>query len=184
MPTYKVKLTEKRVLLLAFAVLCLVAAIALIQRMQPTVTAYTYNYKGVEVVFRANPVEALNVSVYPSDKALLEAVMNASVKKIYVAFVDSKDNNLVAVNGFEVSNKLAIVFRLSGVQKTIKGLPVSSYNLTGTSSTLFIALIPPALANTTGVWLEDNAIFISGKTNKDFDLATVRFLMSIMEVVV
>ena len=147
-------------------------------------TVYVYNYHGYDIFFRANLTEALSVPVYPDDKGLFNAVTNQSVKRIHVVFVNSTDNSLVAVNGFEVSNKLSIIFYINGISKKIKGIPVDDYNLTGTEDTLVIALIPPALANTTEVRLEDNVIFISGKSSKEFDLATVRFLMSIMEVVV
>jgi len=183
MAKYRVRLTNKKLALIAIVVLSALVLIYWFRSSPTSHIVYVYNYKGQLIYFRANLTEAFNVPVYPSEKALFDAVMNERVKRINIVFVNSSDNSLVAVNGFEVSSKLSLVFYLNNMTKKIKGLEVASYNVTGTEDTLVVALIPPALANKTEVWLEDHAIFISGKTSKEFDLATVRFLLSVMEVV-
>ncbi len=183
MAKYKVKLTKKK---LAFVSLFALVAILLywFNSSSQAQNVYIYKYKGELLYFRANLTEALKVPVYPNEKAIFDAVMNESVKRINITFVNSTDNSLVAVNGFEVSSKLSTIFYLNGIYKKIKGSEVENYTLKGTEDTLIIALVPPALANKTEVRLQDHVIFISGKTEKEFDLATIKFLLSVMEVVV
>ena len=183
MAKYRVKLTKKK---LAFVALFVAVVVLLywFNSSNQAQTVYVYKYKGELLYFRANLTEALKVPVYPNERAIFDAVMNESVKRINITFVNSTDNSLVAVNGFEVSSKLSAIFYLNGISKKIKGVEVENYSLKGTEDTLIIALIPPALANKTEVRLEDHVIFISGKTAKEFDLATIKFLLSVMEVVV
>jgi hypothetical protein len=185
MAEHKTKLKKKKLaLILLLALVPIFSYYYYFSLSNKPQTAYVYKYKGEIFFFRANLTEALKIPVYPDEKAIFDAVMNESVKRINIVFVNSTDNGLVAVNGFEVSSKLSAIFYLNGMAKKIKGLEVSNYSLKGTEDTLIIALIPPVLANKTEVRLEDHVIFISGKTEKEFDLATIKFLLSVMEVVV
>jgi hypothetical protein len=145
-------------------------------------SAYVYRYNGYDLEFRANIIEALKIPVQPSEDAIKDVVLNPNVTKIFIVFADSPDNNLVAANGFEVSSKLSLIFYVKGIKKTIKGQVVDSYNVTPPKDSLYIALIPPALANYTGVVLNDSVVYIAGRSSKEFDLATIKFLLSVMEV--
>jgi len=194
MAKYRVKLTKKKLVLIALLVVAFILIALFLSESTGLYwfrnlftggqTVYVYKYKGELLYFRANLTEALKVPVYPNERAIFDAVMNESVKRINVTFVNSTDNSLVAVDGYEVSSKLSAIFYLNGISKKIKGMEVANYSLKGTEDTLVIALIPPALANKTEVRLEDRVIFIYGKTEKEFDLATIKFLLSVMEVVV
>jgi hypothetical protein len=83
-------------------------------------------------------------------------------------------------------NKLAIAYKLRfGYIPNFNVVNVTSYeNLTATSNNSKIALIHPIYSNVTLVRLEDNVIYIQGKSAtsekeqlRNFDLAVVKFLM-------
>jgi len=175
---------KKKELILVFIALSLVIVSFFLYRYlyKPYEPLNFYDYHGQILTFRADLREAKNVQVYPDDSTIFNMVMNPNLKNVTIVFVPSKDNGIVGVDGFEVSRKLAIAYNYSGYRIPIKGEPVDSYELSGTNDSLIIALIPPVFSNDTSVRAKNNVILISGKTYKDFDLSTIRFLMIILEI--
>jgi hypothetical protein len=60
---------------------------------------------------------------------------------------------------------------------------ISSYdNIIANESYPVIALIPPSMTNSTSVVATNNIIYIQGNTTEGFDLATIKFLMSALDI--
>ncbi len=106
--------------------------------------------------------------------------------KIYIVHKlgTEETNSLNAVEALELTIKLTYwLERLPIWYRPKDYIPeeIDSYqNITNHSPFYNIVLIPPEFANSTYVKIENKNIFISGKTKKDFDLATMKFLLSMI----
>jgi hypothetical protein len=66
---------------------------------------------------------------------------------------------------------------------SFNAMPVEEYaNLPGKIQNPIIALVHPKYANETAVRNEGHVTYISGTNYKDFDLATIRFLMVVLGI--
>ncbi len=143
----------------------------------------SYNYYGIPMNFRADLRQADNVSVYPDDLTIYNTIWNEKNENLTIVFVNSSDNSLVIIEAFEITFKLKLAFGLFNFPVNITGMEIGSYsNISTDENHPIIALIPPSLANDTVVGLKDNVVFIEGKTKQEFDLATVKFLMSALDI--
>ena len=177
------KLNKKLIILL---VIIVVGTAGLVYYMAMPKPVTKYKFYSSEFQFRDDLRAARNVSVYPNEDAILTAVWNPEIQNISITFVDStpSDNALVTVNAFEITYKLTVgynEFEWLGI-KFLPNMVESFENLTSTNETLAIALIPPSVANVTSVEMKDGVIYISGKTQKELDLATIRFLMAALRI--
>ncbi|MEM5807648.1 MAG: hypothetical protein QW818_00780 [Candidatus Aenigmatarchaeota archaeon] len=144
-----------------------------------------YNFYGAELKFRHDLREAKNISVYPDEETILNAIWNPDIINVSIAYVNSSDNSIVAVNAFEITFKLGVGYSRFNWFINFVPMEVESFeNLKGSKENLIIALIPPSQSKETKVKLEDNVIYITGKTNKELDLATMKFLMSALNITV
>ncbi|MBI2547645.1 MAG: hypothetical protein HYW23_04370 [Candidatus Aenigmarchaeota archaeon] len=175
----------KKQLALLVACLVVVAAVGIGIYLSTPKEIKHYNFYGTQIAFRDDLRNAKNISVYPDDKAIQAAVWNPDLKNITIAFVNSSDNNLMAVDSFEITYKMSIAYNKFDWFINFNGKEVGSFgNLTGTKDNLVIALVPPSIANETKVEMKDNVIYIKGKTPVDFDRATIRFIMSALNITV
>jgi len=150
--------------------------------------AMSYNFYGSGLQFRDDLKVANNIPVYPDENSVLNAVWNPEIQNISIAFINSsaEDNAIIAVNAFEVTYKLSVgysKFNWFGIN-FVPEMVESFENLTGNNETLTIALVPPSVANGTSVEIKDGVIYISGETQKEFDLATIKFLMAALNITV
>lgn len=187
----KVKITTQRAILLVLILLFLSLFILLYKNLPSQV--YSAEYHGVRMNFRVNLKEAKNVPVYPSEYAIKMEIMNPYVENITIAFIpgSGQQNAHYAVETFEITNKLATAFLVSsGYLPNFNVINVTSYqNLTGKIQNPIIALVHPFYSNETSVRLENHVVFIAGKNAtssseqlRNFDLATVKFLISVLGI--
>lgn len=144
-----------------------------------------YNFYGNQLEFRDDLRYAQNISIYPNEESILYAIWDPEILNVTIAFTDTPDNQIVAVNAFEIAYKLRIAYLTFNWDVPINGMEVESFeNLTGDRQHLIIALVPPYLTNETGVEMRDSVIYVKGKTYEDFDRATIKFLMAAMNITV
>ncbi|MBI4010158.1 MAG: hypothetical protein HY361_03145 [Candidatus Aenigmarchaeota archaeon] len=185
----RIELTKNQLIFVfAVAVLIIIAYFADIYIPKPI---YSYDYHGIPLNFRADLREAAKVPIYPNDVIPYYELRGGLAKNITIVFqpVDG-DNGIYSANGFEVSYKLGLLFNLLGRNVTIDAREIASYqHLPGKIQHPIIALVHPKFANETSVRLDGHVIFISGLPSNDvsnpyrnFDLATVRFLMDILDI--
>ncbi len=141
-----------------------------------------YNEEVVE--FRNDLRKAKEIPVYPNDEAIREILFSNSTKEITIAFKPAENNSIYAIEAFEITYKLLrYVYPSYGFLPKFRGINVSSYDgLEGSKANPLIILIHPIYSNETSVRVEDYKIFISGVTEEEFDLATIRFLMAAMDI--
>ncbi len=142
----------------------------------------TYDYYGIPMKFRMDLKQAGNIPVYPDDLEIYNIIWNENNENITIQFVNSSDNSLLVVEAFEITFKLKLVFNLLNFNINITAKETDSYNISTDENHPVIALIPPSLANKTVVEVKNNVIFIEGKTKDEFDLATIKFLMSALDM--
>lgn len=177
---------SKRQLLYALGFIVIIAGIGGFFYYQNSPKEVTrYNFQGVELSFRDDLRAAKNISAYPSEEAILNTIWSADIQNITIVFTNSSDNQFTAVNSFEITFKLSVAYGQFGWSINFNGREVDSLeNLNGSTDNLVIALVPPSLATDTGVELNDNVVYIRGKTPQEFDRATIKFIMSALNITV
>jgi len=186
----KIKITRRRIIFLSLLILS-VLLIAIISPHIPW-PVYSVNYYGTTLEFRANLRDAKNVPVYPNGEMVYREIMNPLVENITIAFKPGteQENAHNAVETFEIVNKLAIAFsKKLGYIPNVNVINFTSYDdLRGKIQNPVIALIHPNYSNETSVILDWHVVFIKGKNSTDpneqlrnFDLATIKFLMTVLE---
>lgn len=148
-----------------------------------------YNFYGVELEFRSDLRNAKNISVYPDEQSILHKVWDPDIYKINIVYVPTKEpsdeNSVLGVNAFEIRYKLDVAYRQFNWINEFTRTELESFeNITYTNDTLVIALIRPSLADETAVELNENVIYIKGKTPEEFDRATIKFLMVALNITV
>ena len=184
----KFTLNKKQISILLIFIGIIVGISGLVYYTSLPKPAMGYNFYGSELQFRDDLKVADNISVYPDENSVLNAVWNPEIQNISITFINSsaEDNAITAVNAFEITYKLSVgynEFNWLGI-KFVPNIVESFENLTSSNETLTIALIPPSVANSTSVEMKDGVIYISGETKKGFDLATIKFLMAALNVMV
>ena len=173
-------------MLFLFLVVLAVGTVFLLQNRLSSQARYdTYNFYGTELAFRGDLRSAQNISVYPNETAVFGAVWNPYRQHVTIAFINSTYNNITAVGATEITLKLKTAYLKFDWDVGFTGREVNSYdNLKGDDFDLVIALIPPSVANQTGVEVKNNVIYIQGKTFEDFDKATLKFIMAALNITV
>jgi len=146
---------------------------------------YVWNYKGETLQFRADLRQADKVPAYPNESAVYQLIWKPNIEEIQILFQSDIDTSLIAVEAFEITYKLKVAYLKVHRDVKISAKEISSFgNISERLSphSLGLVLIPPTLATTTAISMEDNVILIQGKTTEDFDLAVVKFLMILLEV--
>jgi hypothetical protein len=187
------RISIERKHIFVFLLVVIVAAVTiLIYKFHEStpLTTYTYyvhdnygNRYGIPMVFRADLRKASNVSIYPDASTVYNIIWNENTKNITIAFVNSSDNGLVATDAFEIAYKLGMIFKVYNMTTNFTANVISSYdNITANESYPVIVLIPPSMTNNTSVLAANNVIYIQGNTTEEFDLATIKFLMSVLDI--
>ncbi|MBS3055312.1 MAG: hypothetical protein J4452_02350 [Candidatus Aenigmarchaeota archaeon] len=194
--SFKMKLTKKRIIL-TISVLVLAAASLYFLYYYNThwKPVTVLNYNGVVIGFRQDIREAAKVPLYTDanstnpDAYLRIGIIHPLVTNITIVFknVNLTENPYYTLEGAEIVGKLKLAY--SNVRPPVNlnftAKEVSSYdNLPGKIQNPIIALIHPAYANETSVRFDarEHVVYIQGKTHKDFDLATIRFLMAALNI--
>lgn len=176
---------HKRVFYLFVAVAALVGLLLVYYFFLMPKPMDTYVYKGVPMTFRADLREAAKVPIRPFEDAIFIDTIHPIAKNVTIVFKPAAEteNPYYILEEIEVVSKMKIVYDLKGIEIGFNAVPVESYsNLPGKIQNPIIALVHPVYANETAVWNENHVTYISGTTYEDFDRATVRFLMAIMQI--
>lgn len=150
-----------------------------------------YNFYGTELEFRDNLRKAQNISAYPSEEDILHKVWDPDITKINIVYVltenASDENSMVALNVFEVRFKLEVAYRnprFNWMNEFSFEELKSFAGINHSNDTLVIALVRPSLSDRTAVELNDSVVYIKGTTREGFDMATIKFIMSALNITV
>jgi hypothetical protein len=182
----KIKLTKMKIIAFAIAAIIITIFIASLpyitewyNSLQPITRA---TYKGIIIEFRNDLRLARKIEVYPNESYLRSIFLNKSVNEVIIGVLNSTNQTgVIGVEVWEISFKLSLFYSLNGLKVRIRGEQIEKYtDLVGNSTHPVIIIIPPAIANETLVKAENYTIFISGKTLKDLDLATIKFISIVL----
>lgn len=199
MSNLKIKMDRKvffKGLVIVFLLLVVAGLVMLYQMMVPKppepITSLIYMDQIIN--FRADLREADKIPVYPGETEVYLDTIHPLVDDITIAFKDAgeSDNPLYIVEEIEIVTKMSVAYRkmlLGYPGKTeedmpgFDALPVEQYaNLPGKIQNPIIALVHPKYANETAIRNEGHVTYISGKTKEELDLATVKFLMIVLDI--
>ena len=181
MEKVKVRISLNLILIL----ICLAAILGLIyfsySQLKPV---YSWKVGNFIFTFRANLKEAQKVPVYPSSEEIRSVFFNPNVKNVSIVFKDAgNENSYYEVEGFEIAFKLTLFYKINGLDVKINSFEIDSYEeIEGSEENPIIALVHPKFSNETCIILKNNVVYIKAKDLKDFDLATSKFLISVMEI--
>ena len=177
-----------------FTVLGLIGIIVLVflfsrlyqNQLRPVKTIYLGN---MPFSFRRDIRKALEVEVFPKEELFHDLFRDFQTRNITILFKAGtpETNALSQIQTFELTYKL---FRYDDItrgairpKKTFSAKEVGSYeNITREEGVLKIILVPPEFSEETRVTAGGNRIWIYGKTEKEFDLVTMRAILSIMNI--
>jgi len=186
----EIKLSRRRLYFL-FGLFAVVA-VALIyfyfgpKPVQPLTSIQYYNNV---LNFRRDLREASKIPIYPDELAVRNEIMNQLVENVTIAFkpASETENSLYSLEIYEIIPKLMIGYSRIKTSPHFNATIVSSYeNIEGaihpTMNNPMIVLVHPVYSNETSVSMGFHTIYIKGKTAKDFDLATIRFLLAALDI--
>lgn len=187
--TQRIELNKNQIVLIAVvSVLIILAYIAYNFLPQPI---YKVDYNGNLLTFRADLREANKVPVYPNRVVLYYELRGGLAQNITIVFLPVEgENGIYSAEGFEITYKLGLLFKLIGKNVVFDSRNVSSYKyLPGKIQNPIIAIVPPRFANETAVRLDGHVVTISGLPDNDvnnpyknLDLATIKFLMVMLDI--
>jgi hypothetical protein len=184
----KIKLTKMKII--AFATVAILLTFLYVyypylqkwyQSAQPITEI---NYFGVPMKFREDIRLAKNIEVYPNETYLKSIFRSREIKGITIGVLNfTNETNIIGVEAVEITFKLSSFYSIAGLPVAIKGKEIGSlYEISGNSTNPIIIIIPPSIANETFVKAENYTVFISGKTLKDLDLATIKFIAIVLGI--
>jgi hypothetical protein len=184
----KIKLTKMKII--AFAIAAIVLTFLYVyypylqKWYQSTQPLTEINYFGVPMKFREDIRLAKNIEVYPNETYLKSIFRSREIKGITIGVLNfTNETNIIGVEAVEITFKLSSFYSISGLPVAIKGKEIGSlYEISGNSTNPVIIIIPPSIANETLVKAENYTVFISGKTLKDLDLATIKFIAIVLGI--
>lgn len=145
--------------------------------------------KGKAFSFREDLREALKVETFPNENLFHELFSDYKTRNVTMLFKAStpKTNAIYQMETFEIVYKLSryddLTRSIFRPKKAFDAKEIDSYeNITREDEVLKIILVPPDFSNQTKVTAGGNRIWIYGKTNKEFDFAVEKALLSMMNV--
>ena len=184
----RIKITKMKII--AFAIIAIVLTVLYISYpylqkwYQSTQPITEINYFGVPMKFREDIRLAKNIEVYPNETYLKSIFRSREIKGITIGILNfTNETNIIGVEAVEITFKLSSFYSIAALPVVIKGKEIGSfYEISGNSTNPVIIIIPPAIANETLVKAENYTIFISGRTLKDLDLATIKFIAVVLGI--
>jgi hypothetical protein len=139
--------------------------------------------------FRRDIRRALELEIFPKEELLHDLFSDFQMRNITILFKAGtpETNALSQIQTFELTYKL---FRYDDItrgalrpKKTFSAKEIENYeNITREENVLKIILVPPEFSDETRVTAGGNRIWIYGKSEKEFDLATMKAILSMMNV--
>lgn len=150
-----------------------------------------YNFYGTELQFRSDLRKAQNISVYPDEQSILSKVWDPDITRVSIVYVPSEEpseeNGMLALSVFEIRFKLDVAYhnpKFNWNNEFTSTNLTSFENITQSNDTLVIALVRPSLSDRTAVEMDGNVIYIKGKTLEEFDMATIKFIISALNITI
>ena len=184
----KIKLTKMKIV--AFAIIPIASTILYIflpylkDWYQSTKPLTEINYFGVPMKFREDIRLARDIVVYPNETYVKSIFRNSNIKGITIGILNyTNETNLIGVEAVEITFKLSTFYSLIPMKVAIKGKEIGSlYEIEGNATNPLIIIIPPSIANETSVRAENYTVFIFGKSLKELDLATIKFITVVLGI--
>jgi len=180
------KLKLRTVVLIILLVVVSLIIHEIYTRFKPVNTIY---FRGSPYSFRQDVRRALKVEVFPSEDFIHKLFHDYKIKNVTILFKPGspETNSLYQVETFEIVYKLTrydmATRRIFAPKKTFSAEPIESYeNITREEGVLKIILVPPEFSNQTRVVGGGNRIWIYGRSDEEFDLATIRAILSVMNI--
>jgi hypothetical protein len=184
----KIKLTKIKIIafvIIAISIAVLYISYPYLQKWYKSTKKITeINYFGVSMKFREDIRLAKSIEVYPNETYIKSIFRNKDIKGIIIGILNfTNQTNVIGVEAVEITFKLSSFYSLASLPVAIKGKEIGSlYEISGNSTNPVIIIIPPTIANETLVRAENYTIFISGKTLKDLDLSTIKFIAIVLGI--
>lgn len=184
----RIKLTKMRLILLCTLIILGSVFIAFLPNIRSWYLSLQpirkINYHGVPMEFREDLKLAKKISVIPNEESVKRIFWSDSIDRVTIAVLNTtNETSLIGVEAYEITFKLSTFYTLMNARTEIKGKEVSFVSeVRGNSTNPVIYIIPPVIANETLVKVENYTVYISGKTLKDLDLATIKFLMIVLGI--
>jgi len=142
------------------------------------------NYFGVPMKFREDIRLARSIEVYPNETYVKSIFRSKELKSVTIGILNyTNQTNIIGVEAVEITFKLSSFYSLASMPVIIKGKEIGSISeIIGNSTNPVIIIIPPSIANETLVRVENYTVFISGKTLKELDLATIKFITLVLGI--
>lgn len=204
----KVKLSIEKGTLVLFGVVAVIVAGSIFaymyyqKNLAPVIFA---DFEGVDLPFRVDLRQAQKIEVTPNEETLRLMIdkppvvrtpdgvtsFRQTLRNVTIVFktVPTDNNGWYSVQTTEIIKKMTLLYKGKyGVDLKFEVREVESYDgLRGSNRAPVIALIHPHIAN--GTYVEADKVgdvikIHGGDTLKDFDLATVKFMMVALNVTV
>ena len=142
------------------------------------------NYFGVPMKFREDIRLARSIEVYPNETYVKSIFRSKELKSVTIGILNyTNQTNIIGVEAVEITFKLSSFYSLTSMPVIIKGKEIGSISeIIGNSTNPVIIIIPPSIANETLVRVENYTVFISGKSLKELDLATIKFITLVLGI--
>lgn len=180
----KLKMRMDMRFVLVLSVLALVVLGYLIYSFVLPKPILAVSVNGNTVIFRDDLREADKIPIYPDANSISKFFASSSVTNITFAFKPMQgDNGLDLLEESEIIFKTTLLYSQYGYQPTYKAVPVQDYSqVNSTSQDPTIVFVSPSFANETSVRLVNSTVYISGKSAREFDLATIKFMMTVLGI--
>ena len=145
---------------------------------------FEIKYHGIPMKFREDIRLAKNIEVYPNETYLKSIFRNKEIRGVTIGILNyTNQTNIIGVESVEITFKLSSFYSLASIPVIIKGKEIGSLSeISGNSTNPVIIIIPPSIANETLVRVENYTVFISGKSLKELDLATIKFIALVLGI--
>ena len=182
----KFKIKGKIIRFIVIGIILILLSYQIYQYVKPVNTIFI---KGVPFSFRRDVRKALNVEIFPREEILHDLFSNYKIKNVTILFKPGtpETNALYQVETFEIVYKLSryddLTQGMFRSKKQFNAEEIDTYdNITREDTILKIILVPPEFSNQTRVTGGGNRIWVYGETDKGFDLAVMKAILSVMNV--
>ena len=180
------KIKGSHIKIILVLILIVITFYEVYQYFKPVKTIFI---KGLPFSFREDIKQAFKVKAFPNEELFHGLFTDYKLRNVTILFKPStpETNALYQLETFEIVYKLVRYENITKSplieKKQFNAKEIDSYeNITREEDILKIILVPPDFSNETKVVAGGNRIWIYGKTKKDFDLAVIKALLSIMNV--
>jgi len=182
----KFKIKGNTIRFIVIGIILVLLSYQIYQYVKPVDTIFI---KGAPFSFRRDVRKALNVEIFPNEEILYDLFSNYKIKNVTILFKPGtpETNALYQLQTIEIVYKLT---RYDNLMRSVfrskihfNAEPIDTYdNITREDTILKIILVPPEFSNQTRVTGGGNRIWIYGKTDKGFDFAVMKAILSVMNV--